>query len=110
MAVTISPAAMGLGGRREFRGRATMRIDRADMAPDGLGNVCGMSQRAHMTGAGNLVIAGMGQSLAEDLNHPPRRPASTPAADEQCRSLDSTDRIEIIGRKHEQPFGGDLDR
>ena len=60
MAVTISAAAMGLGGRREFRGRATLGIDRADMAPDGLGNVCGMSQRAHMTGVGNLVIAGMG--------------------------------------------------
>jgi hypothetical protein len=59
MAVTISPAAMGLGGRREFRGRATLGIDCADMAPDGLGDVCRMSQRVHMTGVGNLVIAGM---------------------------------------------------
>ena len=34
-------------------------INRAHMVLDGVGNACRMRQRAHMTGVGNLVIAGM---------------------------------------------------
>ena len=71
------------------------------MALDGVGKDCRMRQRAHMTGAGNLVMAGTGQSLAEDLDHPPRRRASVPAADKQRGSLGSSNRIKIIFlRKH----------
>ena len=81
------------------------------MAPDSLGNVCGMRQRAHVTGFGNLVVLGVGQGSAENLDHPPCWRAGTPAADEQSWSTDPGDRIAIIlSRKHELPFGGDLGR
>ena len=81
------------------------------MAPDSLGNVCRMRQRAHVTGVGNLVVQGVGQGSAENLDHPPCRRAGAPAADEQRRSADPGDRIAIIlSRKHEPPLGGDLGR
>ena len=81
------------------------------MAPDGLGNVCWMRQRAHVTGVGNLVVKGVRQGSAENLDHAARWRASAPAADEQHRSLDPSDRIEIIfSRQHEPPLGGDLGR
>ena len=81
------------------------------MAPDSLGNVSRMRQRAHVTGVGNLVVQGVGQGSAENLDHPPCRHASAPAADEQRRNADPGDRIAIIlSRKHELPFGGDLGR
>jgi len=79
------------------------------MAPDSLDNVCRMRQRAHVTGLGNLAVQGVGQGSAENLDHAPCRHASTPAADEQRRSVDPGDRVAIIlSRKHQLPFGGDL--
>jgi hypothetical protein len=62
-----------------------------------------------VAGIGNLVMAGMGKSLAQDLDHPPRRPAGAPAADEKGWRADTGDHLQIIlGRKHETPLGGDL--
>ena len=113
---TVSPTLLVcaeevIQGTSVLRGRETWGIDHAHMAPDGVDNASRMRQRAHMTGACNLVVAGMGQSLAEDIDHAPRRRASAPAADEQRRSLDPSDRIKIIlRRKHEPPLGRDLDR
>jgi len=46
------------------------------MAPDRLDNVCRMRQRAHVTGLDNLVVQGVGQGSAENLDHAPCRHAS----------------------------------
>ena len=100
-----------LGGQARSCGRTTLGIYEIHMAPDSLGNVCRMRQRAHVTGVGNLEVRGVGQGSAEDLDHPPCRRAGAPAADEQRRSTDPGDRIAIIrSRKHEPPLGADLGR
>ena len=81
------------------------------MAPDSLGNVCRMRQRAHVTGVSNLVVQGVRQGSAKDIDHPPCRRAGAPATDEEHRSADPGDRIEIIlSGEHEPPLGGDLGR
>src|SRR5215471_21505577 len=59
-------SSMGLRNSRELCGRETSGIDRAHMALDGVGNAFRVRQRAHMAGVDNLVMSGMGQSLAED--------------------------------------------
>src|SRR5215475_6469687 len=81
------------------------------MAPDGLGNVCRMRQRAHVTGVGDLVMQGVGQGSAEDLDYATCWRASAPTADEQRRCADPGNCIAIIlSRKQEPPLGSNLGR
>ena len=45
-------------GTSVLRRRETWGIDHAHMALDGVDYACRMRQRAHMTGVGNLAMAG----------------------------------------------------
>ena len=93
-AAKIGSCVPGDGHRRRFQPGRSPMMSRASpvmrpsdagimdhMAPDVLGNVRRMRQRAHVTGVGNLVVQGVGQGIGGEPRPRAMPAASAPAAE-----------------------------